>query len=249
MSLMYAESWCDNYQAADVHLQLLGLMNNRHGLETNDLICILHQDIQRATLSLARTHFSMHDKVWNALEEDFIHSLAKGGDLDFGPRGPYGWILMEMSAAFTALDVLQRPETPRNIRNAAPIKCLHIMGSIVNKYHSTSDTVEKYTALAILYRIRRAADMERIPLCARKIYDSGRAILPRLRELLIATCDDEPAIRLWVLFVGSMAGDNWFEQEFSYLAEKLGLQDPAGVSGLLSEFELPARARLNLEIG
>jgi hypothetical protein len=198
---MYAESWCDNYQAADVHLQLLGVMNNRQGLETTDLICILHQDIQRATLTLARTHFSMQDKIWNALEGDFIHSFAAGEDLEAGPQGPLAWILREMTTAFTALNVLQRSDTPRNIRNAAAIKCLHIMGSIVNHYHSTSDTVEKYTALAVLYRIRRAADMEQIPLCAREIYDSGGAILPRLRELLIATSHDEPAMRLWVLSV------------------------------------------------
>ncbi|KAK5210223.1 hypothetical protein LTR99_009302 [Exophiala xenobiotica] len=249
MSLMYAESWCDNYQAADVHLQLLGVMNNRHGLETTDLICILHQDIQRATLTLARTHFSMQDKIWNALEGDFIHSFAAGGDLEAGPQGPFGWILREMTTAFTALDVLQRSDAPRNIRNAAAIKCLHIMGSIVNHYHSTSDTVEKYTALAVLYRIRRAADMERIPLCARDIYDSGRAILPRLRELLIATSHDEPAMRLWVLSVGSMAGDSWFKQEFSHLAKTLGLHDPAAVSGLLSDFEFSTRAGLNLEVG
>lgn len=172
MSLMYTESWCDNYQAADVHLQLLGAVNNHHGLETDHLICILHQDVQRATLTLSRTHFSMHDKAWHALEGDFSQSLTTGGDLEARPQGPFGWILWEMSTAFTALNVL------RNIRNAAAIKCLHIMGLIVDRHYSTSDRVEKYVALAVLYRIRRAADMERIPLCAREIYDSGRAILP-----------------------------------------------------------------------
>lgn len=56
-------------------------------------------------------------------------------------------------------------------------------------------------------------------------------------------------MRLWVLFVGSMAGDRWFEQEFSHLAEKLGLHESAAVSGFLSESELSIRARLNLEVG
>ncbi|KAK6387135.1 hypothetical protein LTS17_000401 [Exophiala oligosperma] len=247
LSLMFAESWCRNYEAADVHVQLLSAINEHYGLDLNDLISVLYQDVQRAAMTLTRTRFLMHDNSWASLEGEFFHSRAPTKSLHGGQESPLEWITTEMRGALTALDALQRDETLQSSRDAAAVKCLHALATLLDHYHDITDQVEKYTALAAVYRIRRAADMERVTICEKTMFDSGRVIIPRLRELLVATFGDPPALRLWALYVGTLAEDDWFDQEFNNHSKKMGLGGSGMIEGFLAGFERPEQSRSNWE--
>ncbi|KAL6252813.1 hypothetical protein RBB50_000532 [Rhinocladiella similis] len=247
LSLMFAESWCHNYEAANVHVQLLWAVNERYGLDINDLISVLYQDVQRAAMTLTRTGFLMHDKLWASLEGELFHSPAPRKSLDSGQELPLERIMIKMRGALTALDITQRAESPQSSRDAATFKCLHVMASLIDHYHDTTDQVEKYMALAAVYRIRRAANMERVTICENTMFDSGRVVIPMLRELLAASCGDPPALRLWALYVGTLAGDDWFDQEFNNHSKEMGFCDSGMIKGFLAGFERPEQSRSNWE--
>ncbi|KIW19222.1 hypothetical protein PV08_03516 [Exophiala spinifera] len=247
LSLMFAESSCLNFEAADIHVQLLSAVNESYGLDLDDLISVLHQDVQRAAMTLTRTRFSMHDRSWASLEGELFHSRAPRKSLDSYQESSLEWIMIELRGALTALDILQRAESPQSSREAATFKCLHVMASLIDHYHDTTDQVEKYTALAAVYRIRRAAGMERVIICESTVFDSGRVIIPQLRELLAATYGDLPALRLWALYIGAKAGDDWFDQELGNHSKQMGFYDPEMLQGFLTGFERSGLGRWNWE--
>ncbi|EXJ69913.1 uncharacterized protein A1O5_06986 [Cladophialophora psammophila CBS 110553] len=223
ISLLYAETWCQNLEAVTVHVRLLEAINNHHGLKPDDLICILHSDIQRATLTLGSPLFMMDDKTWDIYEADYAPSPQSEDNDSNDIQWPQLRLLVNMRNALMALDVLQASEMSKAVRQSATIKFLHIMRVLVDQYNTSSDNIEQYTALAALYELRREANMEKIPLGAINVYDAGKLILSRIRQLLGLVSDDPPSLRLWVLFVGTMSGDNWFKQEFQRQVSGLGL--------------------------
>ncbi|KIW79557.1 hypothetical protein Z517_06169 [Fonsecaea pedrosoi CBS 271.37] len=240
MSLLYAETWCDDHTAVAVHLRLLEAINNQYGAKPEDLICILHSDTQRATLTLGSPLFTMDDSTWDMLEADYAVYVPLPwleDDTGDGIQWPWRRLILDLRNALVAISVVRAAETPWAVRQAATVRFLHIMRLLLERYTSSSNDIEKCAALAALYRLRLAAKMERIPLFDTTVFNAGRLILWRLKELLATMSNESPGIRLWVLFVGTMSGDSWFEEEFRGQAETLGLVNSDDVKAVLGVFE------------
>ena len=214
IALLYTETWCRNTEAAAVHIRLLEVINNNHGLDVDDLIAVLYSDVQRASMTLESTRFLMEDKYGDILETDYVQNSETEREIEVDLTGSLHQLLVHMRQALLALDVLQASESTKSVRQAATIKCLRLMSFLLDNYNLSSNVVEKYMALAALYRIRREANIERIRLCGITIFHSGSVLIPRLRELLVAASNDPPALHLWALSVGIMSGDCWFRQEY-----------------------------------
>jgi len=222
-----------------------------YGLEVDDLICVLHSEVQRATMTLDSTIFTMEERSWNILEADCAPLLRAehGTNMDF--RSPVLRLLAEMREVLRALDMNYLSYASKAIRQAAAIKCLHVMSLFLGHYNTSSDVIEKYTALAALYRIRQEANMEQIPLCGITIFDAGKVLIPRLRELLVVAFDDPLRLRLWALSVGMMSNDAWFKQEFRKQVYVMALGNAKDIGSVLDGFEhgdvLTARIGLLLD--
>ncbi|KAJ9617227.1 hypothetical protein H2200_000948 [Cladophialophora chaetospira] len=237
MALLFTETWCRNPQAAAVHVRLLEGINNHHGLDVDDLICVLHSDVQRAAITLETTMFVMEDKSWDSLESDYDLASDATTRTTANLPIPVQRLLDQMRQALMALDLLQAPETLQSVRQAATIKCLHVMSRLLDHYNLTSDDVEKYVALAALYRIRREARMERKSLCGITIFEAGKVLIPRLGDLLSQVNSVLPELRLWATSVGMMSGNSWFKQEFRRQAQALNIRDSSDLRIVLAEFE------------
>jgi hypothetical protein len=235
MALMFTENWCRNLEPALIHVRLLEAIHNHHGLPIEDLINILHADVQRAALTLETTMFAMDEQNWGILEADLAQSPKAEREVD--SQVSLQQILAEMQEALAALDLLRTSETLHKTRQAATIRCLHVMGLLLDYYAQSQDNTEKYTALAALYRLRREAKMEAILVCGVSVFHAGKAIIPRLRELLVVARNDPPRLRLWVLSVGAMSGDVWFEQELKRQTHALGIHDSKHLEKVLGSFE------------
>ncbi|OQU96887.1 hypothetical protein CLAIMM_02908 [Cladophialophora immunda] len=240
MSLLYAETWCRNLEAVAVHLGQLEVINNRYELSAADLICILHSDIQRASLTLENPLFMMDNNAWEILEADcagFLWPEWPEADAANNIQCPQRRLLLDMRNALVALDILKASETLQAGQQAVIIKFLHIMRATLERYNTSSDNIEQCAALAALYRLRLEANMERIPLFGITCFDAGKVILPKLKELLTTISNDPPNMRLWILFVGTMSSDDWFKEEFKMQADRLGLVDSEDVKAVLNVFE------------
>ncbi|KIX99485.1 uncharacterized protein Z520_05061 [Fonsecaea multimorphosa CBS 102226] len=237
MSLLFAETWCYNLEAVAVHLRLLEVINSHSGLDTDDLICVLHSDIQRATLTLGSPLFTVDGNTWDILEAEYTAFLWPQSDADTSIQWPQLQPLVDMKKALVALHVLKTSEVSEAVRQAATIKFLHIMRTLLEQYRTSPDDVEQCVALAALYRLRLEANMERIPLFKITVYNAGKEILSRLQELLTVISNDAPSVRLWVLFVGTMSGDHWFREEFTIQAQTLGLTSTDRIKACLDVFE------------
>jgi hypothetical protein len=214
MSLLYTEVACQNTEAAAVHANLLETINYRHGLEADDLISLLYLDIQHSTMYLAPPLFKMDRITWDIFEIEYAPTRRPKTDFYEELGWPSRRLLIEMRQAFIALDLMRTPSLPQNMRRAAVVKFLHIMTLVLRAYNSSSDHVEQYTALAVLFRLRREAKMEQIPLGATTIFDAGTVIISRLRELLMSSQNDPPNLRTWVLAIGATSGDVWFKDRY-----------------------------------
>ncbi|ETI24442.1 hypothetical protein G647_03811 [Cladophialophora carrionii CBS 160.54] len=235
MALMFTENWCRNINSALVHVRLLETINTNYGLHIEDLINVLHSDVQRAALTMEPAMFAMHEKSWDILEAESALPTDAGWDKDFlSARHP---ILTEMGQALAALDIIQEAEALQSHRQAATIKCLHVMGLLLDHYNLSSDITEKYTALAALYRIRREANMERISVCGITVFDAGRVIVPRLKELLLAASDDPRDLRVWTCWVGMMSGDSWFCEELDKQLRRGEIGNPSELSAIIASVE------------
>ncbi len=237
MALLYTETWCRNTEAAVVHVRLLEGINNHHGLAIDDLICVLHSDVQRAALTLDTTMFVMEHQSWQCLESEYSLVSDAAADSTFNISGPVIGLFHQMRQALVALDLLQAPEALKTVRQEATIKCLHVMSLLLDHYNLSSDTVEMYIALAALYRVRREANMERISLCGITIFDAGKAIIPRLKMLLLEACNDSLELRLWATSVGMMSNDAWYKEEFKRLVNALDIRDLTDLRNVLAVFE------------
>ncbi|EXJ60704.1 hypothetical protein A1O7_04857 [Cladophialophora yegresii CBS 114405] len=242
MALMFTENWCRNIDSALIHVRLLETINTNYGLHIEDLINVLHSDVQRAALTMEPPMFAMHEKSWDMLEAKFALPTEASWETDcLSTRYP---ILTEMRQALAALDIIQGPEALQSHRQAATIRCLHAMGLLLDHYNLSSDITEKYVALAALYRIRREANMERISVCGITVFDAGRMIIPRLKELLFAASADPRELRLWTCSVGILSGDGWFYEELDKQLRKEGISNPSELSRIIANVEgrqLPQR--------
>lgn len=238
-ALMYAETWCRNYAAVSVHTQLLEMLNNRYGLDVEDLIAVLHSDVQRAALVLQTPEFNLSSEGLESMEKDWIPLVEVDKDLDPCLEGTSRWIVTEARTALISVDFLGMPETMPKNRTAASLRYFHVQGLLLNHYNSTSDLVEKYTVLTALYRIRRSGNIERLSLCKAVVFNAGNILLPRLQEHLTEVTDDPPNLRLWALFVGAVAGEAWFREEFKRHAQTMGFCTFSDVRAVLNGFEHP----------
>jgi hypothetical protein len=235
MALMFTENWCRSPEPALIHVRLLEAINTNYGLHIEDLINVLHSDAQRASLTMEPTMFAMHEKSWDLLEAEFASSTEARWEADF--PSTLHQMLVEMRQALAALDIIQATEALQSQRQAATIKCLHVIGLLLDHYNLSSDITEKYTALAALYRIRREANMERISVCGITVFDAGKVIIPRLRELLLAATNDPRDLRLWACAVGTMSGNNWFLEELNKQLWKDGINEWDELSRIIGEVE------------
>jgi hypothetical protein len=238
MALLFTETWCRNTNAAMIHMRLLEDINNQHGLSIEDLICVLHSDLQRSAMTLETTMFVLQDRGWRSHEADFSSRTVNTEDI----LGHFGDeirdILEQMSQALAALDLLQTSDASYSHRQSATVKCLHVMSILLDKYNASSDVVEKCTALAALYRLRQEANMERMSLHTVTIFDAGRTIIPTMRELMTIVLDEPKDLYLWILSIGMSSGDRWFREEFVRQASALNLQTAADTERVLSRFEV-----------
>jgi hypothetical protein len=219
LSLIYTENWCQNPKATAVHMRLLENIHTHHRLDIRDMICILHSDVQQASGTLDTTMFVMNEDNWDRLEASCNkirpHSAAVEVEVDGAPRQ----ILVEMRNALLAIDLLDLSTSTQAVRHSATIKCLHVMSWLLDRYNLSPDVVEKYTALAAFYRIKRAANMEKWQCAGVRIFNCGKILLPRLRQLLESATSDPLNLRLWALAIGIEAGDTWFKEEYTRQAE------------------------------
>ena len=88
----------------------LEAIHSHHGLHTEDLINILHADVQRAALTLDTTMFAMDEPSWVIMEAE-LGQLPQAVP-EFDSKVSLQQIIAEMKEALAALYVIPTPGTP-----------------------------------------------------------------------------------------------------------------------------------------
>ncbi|KAJ9614615.1 hypothetical protein H2200_002752 [Cladophialophora chaetospira] len=225
MHFLVAEIWAGNYDDALPHLRLARtimesqLRENPKDIVPYKWISVYQMDIHRAALSLSPTMFPTDG--WVMPLSKFLYP---------------SW----MSAQTPQLDALydlfiNDPAPRRAVWIHLRMRTLVLIGRAINHGVSGHDIA---ASLALAYILKLVTGLENIPVGLTSIYNAGPKMLGRARlslDLVVLN----PRLRLWILYVGALSGDEWFTRSFDEQTILMGVNTWEVCKGILSRFYLP----------
>ncbi|OAP64549.1 hypothetical protein AYL99_00521 [Fonsecaea erecta] len=239
MHFLVAEIWADNCDDALAHLRMAKVImesqmrENIGGIVPYKWISVFQMDIHRAALSLSRTLLPMDG--WGTIPFEVTMPIL---DVYVDPclKGALRALFIELQQLDALYDFFIGDPTPYPTAwNFMRMRTLVLIGRAIN--HAI-DGRDVSASLALAYVLKLVSALENIPVGATAIYNAGHRMLGRVRSCL----DVEilhPRLRLWILYVGALSGDEWFTRRFDEQTVLMGVHTWETCKGILSKFYLP----------
>jgi len=156
--------------------------------------------------------------------------------LDSCLQGALRTLFIELQQLNALYDLFVGDPSPRPAAwNFMRMRTLVLIGRAIN--HAV-DGRDISASLALAYVLKLVSGLENIPVGATSIYNAGPKMLGRVRSCLDSVVLN-PRLRLWILYVGALSGDEWFTRSFDEQTVLMGVHTWEMCKGILSKFYLP----------
>ena len=235
---LIAEIWAENCDEVLAHLGMAKVIMESQVRESLTeivpylWISVVQMDIHRAALTLSRTKLPMDGWATFPFEVPLPF-------MDVHPdsclRGGLRTLFIEIQHLNALHDFFVNDPSPRPaVGNLMRMRTLVLIGKAIN--HAV-DGRDISASLALAYVLKVVSALENIPIGASSIYDAGPQMLARVRSCLDLVVQD-PKLRLWILYVGALSGDEWFTRSFDEQTVLMGVHTWEICKAILSRFYL-----------
>jgi hypothetical protein len=239
MQFLVCEIWAENCDGALAHLGMAkAVMESQFRENPAEIvpyrwISVFQMDIHRAALSLSRTLFPMDGWVMVPFEVPLpIMDVYPDSCL----RGALRTLFIELQQLTALYDFfVSDPSPPPADWNCMRMRTLVLIGKAIN--HAI-DGHDISASLALAYVLKLVSGLENIPIGTTSIYNAGPKMLGHVRSCLDSVALN-PRLRLWILYVGALSGDDWFTRSFDELTVVMGVHTWEMCKDILSKFYLP----------
>lgn len=239
MHFLVGEIWAERCDEALAHLGMAKfimeaqLRENPADIVPYKWISVFQMDIHRAALSLSRTLFPVDGWVTLPFEVPLpIIDVSPDSCL----HGALRALFIDLQQLDALYDFFISDPSPRPaIWNYMRMRTLVLIGKAIN--HAV-DGRDVSAALALAYVLKLVTALENIPVGNTSIYNAGPKMLARVRACLDLE-DLNPRLRLWILYVGALSGDEWFTRSFDEQTVLMGVSTWEKCKDILSRFYLP----------
>ncbi|KIX99405.1 uncharacterized protein Z520_04981 [Fonsecaea multimorphosa CBS 102226] len=239
MHNLVAEIWAHNCDDALAHLRMAKIImesqmrENPAGIVPYKWISVFQMDIHRAALSLTRTLLPMDG--WGTAPFE-VPLPIMDVYLDACLKGALRALFIELQQLDALYDFfINDPSARPTVWNFMRMRTLVLIGRAIN--HAV-DGRDVSASLALAYVLKLVSALENIPVGATSIYNAGPKMLGRVRSCLDAE-SLSPRLRLWILYVGALSGDEWFTQRFDEQTVLMAVHTWEACKNILSRFYLP----------
>ncbi len=234
-----AEIWAENCDEALIHLGMAkAIMESEVREKPAEIvpykwISVFQMDIHRAALSLTRTLFPLDG--WLMVPFD-VPLPIMDVDPDSCLQGALRTLFIELQQLDAHYDMFVNDPSPRSAAwTLLRMRTLVLIGKAIN--HAVDDR-DVSASLALAYVLRLVSALENIPVGTTSIYNAGPKMLGRVRSCLDSAVL-KPRLKLWILYVGALSGDEWFTRNFDEQTVVMDIQTWEKCKGILSGFYLP----------
>ncbi|KIW79459.1 hypothetical protein Z517_06071 [Fonsecaea pedrosoi CBS 271.37] len=239
MHFLVAEIWAENCDDALAHLRMAKyimesqIRENPASVVPYKWISVFQMDIHRAALSLTKTLLPM-DR-WGTIPFE-VPLPIMDVYTDICLKGTLRALFMELQQLGALYDFFVRDPSHRPTSwNLMRMRTLLLIGRAIN--HAV-DGGDVSASLALAYILKLVSGLENILVGATAIYKAGPKMLGRVRSAL-GEETLHPRLRLWILYVGALSGDDWFTRAFDEQTVLMGVDTWETCKGILSKFYLP----------